>query len=159
MVTAEEFQKDMIGEIAYNSAVSTLKEVCDLLSERNPKFNWTGIYVVSGDYLILSAFHGEATEHTRIRIGEGLCSLAISEKRTVNEKDVKSNNEYLACFVSTNSEIVVPVKYGDLAVGEIDIDSDTRNAFDSDDEAFLEELSSSLAPLVKLIYDHYAQQA
>lgn len=157
MVVSEKFQEKEIKDAVYASAVHTLKDVCDKLSERNSKFNWTGIYVVSGDYLILSAFHGEATEHTRIKVGEGLCSLAIVENKTVNEKDVKSNSEYLACFVSTNSEIVVPIRYGDMAIGEIDIDSDSKGAFESSDEVFLEKIAEYLSPLVKIIYDYHAQ--
>jgi GAF domain-containing protein len=157
MVVSENFQKREIKEMAYKSAVDSLKKVCDILSERNSKFNWTGIYIVSKDHLLLSAFHGEATEHTRIKVGEGLCSLAIVNNKTVNEKDVKSNNEYLACFISTKSEIVVPVRYEGNAIGEIDIDSDTKDAFDKSDEVFLEEIAEILSPLVKIIYDYHAE--
>ena len=59
--------------------------------------------------LNLAAYHGEATEHVSIKLGEGLCSLAINEDRVVNEADVKGNGKYLACFINTNSELVVPV--------------------------------------------------
>ncbi len=153
MVTAVEFQKSEIDSIILQSVKKTLSDICHHLSERNPKYNWTGVYVVVGDNLKLVSFQGAATEHVLIPLGEGLCSLAISRNETVNEKDVKSNSEYLACFLNTKAELVVPVRYGDKPIGEIDIDSDEKGAFDRDDEKFVEEIAEKISPLVKLIYD------
>ena len=54
---------------------------------------------------------------------------------------MNSDNRYLACFVSTKSEIVVPIFKNGKLVGEIDIDSHQISAFKEDDEVFLEKLS------------------
>ena len=56
--------------------------------------------------------------------------------------DVNADDRYLACFVSTRSEIVVPITYGERVVGEIDIDSDTPAAFGAADRAFLERVAT-----------------
>ena len=55
--------------------------------------------------------------------------------------DVKADDRYLACFVSTRSEIVVPIAYEGRVAGEIDIDSDVPAAFGPEDGAFLERVA------------------
>ncbi|MBI1729913.1 GAF domain-containing protein [Candidatus Acetothermia bacterium] len=110
-------------------------------------YNWVGIYLVDGDNLVLGAWDGlEATEHTRIPIGAGICGLAAREKRTVVVDDVNADPRYLACFPYTRSEIVVPLMAADgkNVIGEIDIDSDTPSAFGEDDELFLRDVARLL---------------
>ena len=71
----------------------------------------------------------QATEHVRIPIGEGICGAAAASGVTEVVDDVNADDRYLACFVSTRSEIVVPIAYEGRVVGEIDIDSDEPAAF------------------------------
>ena len=78
---------------------------------------------------------------------------AIVQNRIVNEPDVNSNSQYLACSLETRSEVVVPVRYKGIPVGEIDIDSDTKGAFTKDDEEFLSTLSELIAYYVKILSD------
>jgi len=57
--------------------------------------------------------------------------------------DVNKDDRYLSCFVSTRSEIVVPIKKKGEVIGEIDIDSDVPNAFNNKDAIFLEKIASN----------------
>ncbi|MCL4329656.1 MAG: GAF domain-containing protein [Candidatus Thermoplasmatota archaeon] len=123
---------------------SAFSYVCSGLKQKENKFNWVGIYVLSGDKLQLDTFEGEKTQHVQIALGDGLCSLAVLKNEIVNEADVKSNSKYLACFPTTRSELVVPVRKNGFAVGEIDIDSDLKNAFDKEDERFVTEIANML---------------
>ena len=50
--------------------------------------------------------------------------------------DVNKDSRYLSCFVSTKSEIVVPIKKEGDVVGEIDIDSNIPDAFHEQDKLF-----------------------
>ncbi|MCI0595989.1 MAG: GAF domain-containing protein, partial [candidate division Zixibacteria bacterium] len=75
----------------------------------------------------------------------GICGAAAQEKDTVIVPDVNADPRYLACSIETKSEIVVPLMCGGKVVGEIDIDSDLPNAFDSDDQKLLEEIAGILA--------------
>ena len=96
--------------------------------------------------MILGPWKGKhATEHTKIPIGKGICGYAAKTGRTEIVSDVSSDDRYLACFVSTRSEIVVPIRKNGKIVGEIDIDSDIPNAFDSKDAVFLEKIADMLA--------------
>lgn len=126
------------------------QEVCDLLRKNFQHYNWTGIYIVEGDNLILKAWQGDAaTEHTKIKIGEGICGLAAETGKTVVVPDVTKDFKYIMCFAATMSEIVVPIKAGDEVFGEIDIDSEEIDAFHKDDEQILEEIADILAALYK----------
>ncbi|MCK5458503.1 MAG: GAF domain-containing protein, partial [Thermoplasmatales archaeon] len=86
----------------------------------------------------------QATEHTKISIGDGVCGSAAQSGKTEVVADVSKDTRYLACFVSTRSEIVVPIKKKGVVAGEIDIDSDVSNAFSESDVVFLEKVADML---------------
>jgi L-methionine (R)-S-oxide reductase len=118
------------------------------LNERLPHYDWVGIYWVDGSDLVLGPWVGpEATEHTRIPIGTGICGAAAASGRTEIVADVDADPRYLACFASTKSEIVVPIFHENEVVGEIDVDGSDLGAFDEADARFLEEVAALLAPL------------
>ncbi len=112
------------------------------------KYNWVGVYMIEGDDLVLRAWDGpEATEHVKLKIGEGICGLAAKEKFTVVVPDVSKDPRYIACFPNTKSEIVVPIFKEDKVIGEIDIDSDFIDPFDNKDRNFLERIANFLGSL------------
>lgn len=118
------------------------------LHERLPHYDWIGIYWVDGSDLVLGPWVGpEATEHTRIPIGTGVCGAAAASGQTEIVPDVDADPRYLSCFASTKSEIVVPIFHENEVVGEIDVDGSDLEAFDQADARFLEEVAALLAPL------------
>ena len=124
-----------------------LRQVVDLLHDRVPHHSWVGIYFVEGDQLALGPWRGPAaTEHVRIPIGQGVCGAAAASGVTEIVDDVNADPRYLACFLSTRSEIVVPISYEDIVVAEIDIDSDVPAAFGDDDRVFLERVAELISP-------------
>jgi L-methionine (R)-S-oxide reductase len=127
-----------------------LAEVCRYLVHEFAHYPWVGVYRLDGTTLVLDAYEGpEATEHVRIPLDRGLCGQAARENRTVVVDDVRAAPEYLACFLSTRSEIVVPIRDGGTVVGEIDIDGHQVKAFDATDQRFLERLAEKLAGAVR----------
>lgn len=124
--------------------------VCEELYQRFEHYSWVGIYVVEGDELVLSAWAGEEeTEHTTIKVGEGICGLAAATGRTELVPDVSEREEFIACFPTTRSEIVVPVAGPDGVMGEIDIDSDWLDAFDERDRELLEDVAERLSRVMR----------
>ncbi|HUF05867.1 MAG TPA: GAF domain-containing protein [Candidatus Binatia bacterium] len=124
------------------------QRVVALLHDRFPHYDWVGIYWVEGTDLVLGPWVGpEATEHTRIPIGTGVCGAAAASGRTEIVPDVDADPRYLSCFASTRSEIVVPIFDGGQVVGEIDVDGSDLDAFDEMDARFLEEVAALVAPL------------
>lgn len=122
-----------------------LTAVVQALHESSSRYDWTGIYLVEGDDLVLHNFIGAPSPHTRIRIGQGICGAAAQEKQTVMVPDVSKDPRYLACSLETRSEIVVPITKLGYVFGEIDIDSHTPNAFTERDRLLLEEVARKLA--------------
>ena len=122
-----------------------LDEVVEFLFKNFDQYSWVGIYLVEGNDLVLGPWKGpHATEHTRIPIGKGICGSAAATGKIELIDDVNADNRYLACFVSTKSEIVVPIKKDGKILGEIDIDSDKKNAFIEKDKVFLEKIADML---------------
>jgi L-methionine (R)-S-oxide reductase len=124
-----------------------LQAVVDALEQQVEHYSWVGIYLVDGDDLVLGPWRGpEATEHTRIPVGQGVCGAAAASGATEVVDDVNADPRYLACFPSTRSEIVVPIFHERRVVGEIDIDSDRPAAFGDGDRAVLERIALQIGP-------------
>jgi putative methionine-R-sulfoxide reductase with GAF domain len=137
--------KKQIKSITKNSS-DVLLDVVDFLCNNFKYYSWVGIYIIQGNDLVLGPWKGpNITEHTRITVGKGICGSAAKTGKTEVVDDVHSDNRYLACFVSTKSEIVVPIKKEGKIVGEIDIDSDKIGAFTIKDKIFLEKIADMLS--------------
>jgi GAF domain-containing protein len=135
-----------IRDIVSKNDPSILTNVVDYLYENFNHYSWVGIYLVEGNELILGPWKGpHATEHTRIPIGKGICGSAATSGKTEIIPDVDADSRYLSCFISTKSEIVVPIKKDDKFLGEIDIDSDQKDAFTIEDKEFLEKIADMLS--------------
>jgi GAF domain-containing protein len=123
-----------------------LRRVVDVLHDRFDAYSWVGIYFVEGDELVLGPWRGpQATEHVRIPVGQGICGAAAASGATEIVDDVNTDDRYLSCFLSTRSEIVVPIVYDRLVVAEIDIDSDRPAAFGEPDREFLERVAALIS--------------
>ncbi len=109
-------------------------------------YDWCGIYRLEQNMLVLDEYVGAPTNHTRIRIGQGVCGTAVAEDRNQVIGNVNRLQNYLACSATTKSEIVVLIK--DLnrrILGQIDVDGHRENTFDVSDEKFLMRLADILA--------------
>lgn len=131
------------------SAPEALNAIVKLLKESNQDWDWVGIYVLNGENLELGPYAGEATEHTSIKVGNGVCGEAVAKDKNLVIEDVTSLDNYIACSPKTRSEIVVLIKDGEKTLGQFDLDSDRINAFNDQDEAFLEDLSQLVTPALK----------
>lgn len=141
--------EDLRREVAAApSPHAAAQRAVESLRDRFEHYSWIGIYWVEGEDLVLGPWTGpEATEHTRIPIGTGICGAAAASGQTEIVADVNADPRYLSCFASTRSEIVVPIFADGRVVGEIDVDGDEAGAFTAADARFLEEVAALLAPL------------
>lgn len=137
------------AETTPDAAIRTMVEK---LKQSNDKYTWVGVYRVEGEEMTLgeSDYVGMTPEHTRIKLKDGICGAAATEKRTVIVPDVRQDGRYLACSPSVRSEIVVPVLKDGETVAVLDIDSNTVDAFNTADRVFLEELVSRTARALSL---------
>lgn len=126
-----------------------LQSLCELLDQEIDIFNWTGFYLVNPEKeeeLVLGPYVGEPTDHTHIAFGTGICGQAADTLETFVVQDVSQETNYLACSVEVEAEIVVPIIHEGIFLGEIDIDSHTRNSITDEHRKLLEEIAGKLAP-------------
>ena len=127
--------RNEVTELAQASPTANdlMQKMVRLLHERVLKYNWVGFYLLEPGarppMLVLGAFEGAMTPHTRIPLNQGICGAAASSGQTVVVDDVSKDPRYLACSLETKSEIVVPVFAHGKIVGELDIDSHFPAAF------------------------------
>ena len=106
------------------------------------------LYMLQGEELVLEAFAGRETDHTRIPVGVGVCGTAVARGEDQNVPDVRSVENYLACNAWTRSELVVLIRRGSLILGQIDIDSDVPDPFTQEEEAAVKQVADALAVLL-----------
>jgi L-methionine (R)-S-oxide reductase len=124
------------------SGKELMEGICKLLNEKMLKYNWAGFYMLEPEseppVLVLGAFVGAMTPHTRIPLNQGICGAAASSGKTIVVDDVRKDSRYLACSLETKSEIVVPIFVRGRVVGELDIDSHFAAAFGSEDQELVQ---------------------
>jgi L-methionine (R)-S-oxide reductase len=136
--------RDEVSKLAKTtrSAPELMQSMARLLHDRMLKYNWVGFYMLEAGadppVLVLGAFEGAMTPHTRIPLNQGICGAAASSGQTVVVDDVNKDPRYLACSLETKSEIVVPVFVHGKVVGELDIDSHFPAAFTSEHQALVQ---------------------
>ena len=124
------------------TAQDLMQAMVKLLHDRMLKYNWVGFYLLEPGaqppMLVLGAFEGAMTPHTRIPLNQGICGAAASSGQTVVVDDVNKDPRYLACSLETKSEIVVPVFVHGKVVGELDIDSHFPAAFTTEHQELVQ---------------------
>jgi L-methionine (R)-S-oxide reductase len=125
-----------------------LKQLCVLLRDSVPGYDWVGFYLVDRNRekeLVLGPFAGAPTEHTRIDFGRGICGQAASTLEVFVVDDVSLSDNYLSCSPDVRSEFVAPVMFRGELVGELDLDSHRPSAFGPEHRVFLEWIAEVTA--------------
>ena len=133
-----------------NTVDERLLDICKLLEKNISYYNWVGFYFRNSnkEELILGPYVGAPTDHTIIPFGKGICGqVAVSNKNFV-VPDVSAQDNYIACSITVKAEIVIPVFVDGKNMGQIDIDSNTPNAFTEADERFLEFVCENVATIL-----------
>jgi len=147
------YAEKKVGEILKTNELTVLQDLVNILYNTFDKYNWIGIYFVKDNYLLLGPWKGEKpTNHTKIPVGKGICGSAAESGKTELIKNVRNDIRYLACFINTKSEIVVPIKIKNKIIGEIDIDSDKENSFNNNDKKFLEKIAKNQQFIKNIVY-------
>lgn len=141
-----ETQQIIAGEA---TVTEKLQLICDLLEKEVAHYDWVGFYFADAEkrVLHLGPYQGEATDHTLIPFGKGICGQVAESNQTFLVDDVTAQTNYIACSMTVKSEIVVPLFVSGKNIGQLDIDSHTLNAFTKEDQEFLEMLNASIASL------------
>ena len=125
-----------------------LQVACDRLRGLGAPFTSVYAYMLHDGELVLEAFSGRETEHTRIPVGQGVCGTAVATGQDQNVPDVAAIGNYLACNLETKSELVVLIRRGQTTLGQIDVDSDVPAGFTESHHRAVKEIADALAVLL-----------
>ena len=125
-----------------------LQLACERLRALGAPYTSVYAYMLHGDELRLEAFAGRETEHTRIRVGQGVCGTAVATGEDQNVPDVSAVGHYLACNLDTKSELVVLIRRGDTILGQLDVDSDVPAGFGDGHHLAVKQVADALAVLL-----------
>ena len=125
-----------------------LTMAAELIRECGEPYTSVYLYMLHGDDLVLEAYAGRDTEHTRIKVGHGVCGTAVATGLDQNVPDVRARENYIACNLFTKSELVVLLKRGGTILGQIDVDSDVLDPFTEEEVAEVRKVAEALAVLL-----------
>ncbi|HXL51652.1 MAG TPA: GAF domain-containing protein [Gemmatimonadales bacterium] len=130
------------------SPAELLQLACERLRGLGAPFTSVYAYMLHDGELVLEAFSGRETEHTRIAVGQGVCGTAVATGEDQNVPDVAAIGNYLACNLETKSELVVLIRRGQTTLGQLDIDSDVPAGFTQPHHRAVKEVADALAVLL-----------
>ncbi|MES1259980.1 MAG: GAF domain-containing protein [Gemmatimonadota bacterium] len=125
-----------------------LTMAAELIRDAGPPYTSVYLYMLHGDALVLEAFSGRETEHTRIAVGHGVCGTAVATGEDQNVGDVRAVENYIACNLFTRSELVVLIRRGARILGQIDVDSDVPDPFTDEEQRAVRAVADALAVLL-----------
>lgn len=110
------------------------------------------ICLVEGKDLVLKAsyYFPEKVRGMKIKIGEGVVGKCAQEKEIVNIGDISQCPFYIPSGLEgIQSEIAIPIVFGEQLLGALTIESTTKEAFNEEDEQVLSILSSQLGVAIR----------
>lgn len=125
-----------------------LRTAAEKIRSAGPPYTSVYLYMLHGDELVLEAYAGRETDHTRIPVGRGVCGTAVASGEDQNVPDVRAVENYIACNAWTRSELVVLIRRSSTILGQIDIDSDVPNPFTVEEETAVKQVADALGILL-----------
>ena len=122
-----------------SDVIANMANISALLFERLPDVNWVGFYRLIDNELVLGPFQGKIA-CIRIPVGKGVCGACVSSGEIQRINDVHQFSGHIACDVSSNSELVIPISIAGKIVAILDIDSTLYSRFTNEDEQGINQI-------------------
>lgn len=90
----------------------------------------------------------------RLKLGEGFIGRVAQTGKPIISPDVSQDSRYFAARKRTRSEMVAPIISNEKVIGAFDLESDNLNAYDEDDLAILQHLTSQVAIIIEKVQLH-----
>lgn len=133
-----------------SSHIEAMEAAANMLQQSQKDFDWVGFYIMNNEAktLHLGPFVGAETDHIVIPFGKGICGQVAVLGEVYHSDDVQSEDNYIACSLDTQSELVLPVysTNGEL-VAQLDIDSHVKGTFDAETIAVCERVCMEIGSL------------
>ena len=135
-------------------SVSSLEELFDQISKKIDRHINTDLFSIwlfdkTGQTLnaVSRHYHGQIPDWAPppIPLGTGVIGAVASTGQAMRISDVTKEPLYLNAYSEARSELCVPMRIGERAIGVINMESNAFNAFTEDDERLLSTIASHLA--------------
>ncbi|MEO6334942.1 MAG: GAF domain-containing SpoIIE family protein phosphatase [Pyrinomonadaceae bacterium] len=90
----------------------------------------------------------------RLKLGEGFLGRVAESGKAIISPDVSKDPRYFAARGRTRSEMVAPIVSNEKVIGVFDLESDRLNAYNEDDMAVLQMLTSQVAIIIEKVQLH-----
>ena len=90
----------------------------------------------------------------RLKMGEGFLGTVAQTAKPIISHDVSKDERYFAAREKTRSEMVAPIVSNDRVIGVFDLESDSLDAYNDDDLAILQLLTSQVAIIIEKVWLH-----
>jgi signal transduction histidine kinase len=123
--------KQVTGNLKVGSVMQTTVQLVQMLL--NARASTIALLTGTGDELVIEAATGinpKWVHKARMKLGEGVSGLAVSERRPVYIRDTHNQPNFLFFDEVVRSLLAVPLLSRDEVLGSLTVDSDQPNAFD-----------------------------
>lgn len=90
----------------------------------------------------------------RLKLGEGILGTVAQTGQPIISPNVSEDARYFEARRLTRSEMAAPIVSNDVVIGVFDLESDSLNAYDDDDLAVLQLLTSQVAIIIEKVRLH-----
>lgn len=90
----------------------------------------------------------------RLKMGEGFIGYVAQTGESIISPDVSQDPRYFHARSKTRSEMVAPIVSNNEVIGVFDLESDSLNAYNEEDLALLQMLSSQVAIIIEKVKLH-----
>lgn len=125
--------------------IALMATVACEIHHSDDRFDWTGFYRVTAPELLKIGPYQGGHGCLVIPFSRGVCGAAARTGQTQLVADVNAFEDHIACAISTQSELVLPVwnNAGDL-IAVFDIDSNQPNVFTDRDALALADIMKTV---------------
>ncbi len=121
--------------------------------QRSMGFEHIALFLVnedreSAELYATSGLTAEGERNTHIKAGQGIVGAAVASGTLINVPDVRQDPRHLPGIASTRSELCVPLRVGERAIGAIDLQSPRVAAFSTHDELLLSTVAGQWAVIL-----------
>jgi len=144
VITAEQW-RDVSNRIAAlvegeTDAIAKMATIACELFQAFDHFDWVGFYRVTAPQMLKIGPYQGGDGCLVIPFAKGVCGACARTGKTQLVPDVNAIADHIACSATTQSEVVLPVFVNGDLIAVLDIDSDMRDAFTTEDQAALEAI-------------------
>jgi sigma-B regulation protein RsbU (phosphoserine phosphatase) len=149
-------QMELVSEVARSTAsVFDLNSLLPRLVQAIQSafgYYFVGVFLVDEfNRIVCRAASHPSIVGKRRQLGDGLVGTCIAEGKAIVVDDTTGDARFMYApeMPDTRSEVVMPLRIGDLVIGALDLQSDRTAAFISDDAGYLEVLAQQVAIAVE----------